>query len=153
MKTSAIILGLLLSFSAFAQKQTATNGKIYGRKPDTAAMLDASKLEGFMGRKVSVSTTIKGRVKKVTKTKGGWFTIDAGNGKEIAAHFQSYGTNIPVSLAGHYVVVQGVAAKQFLADDLQHFAGDTVTGKKQHVQKRNANHVVSFAVTGLMVER
>ncbi|MCR8557882.1 DUF4920 domain-containing protein [Mucilaginibacter sp. BJC16-A38] len=154
MKTFAITACLLFSLSAFAQKQTPLpHGMIYGTKPDTSAMLDATKLETFMGKMTRISTTIKGRVINVTKPKGGWFTIDAGNGKVIAAHFKNYGTTIPAALRGRYIIAQGVAAKQFIADDLQHFAGDTVNGKKQHTTKTNAKHVLSFEVAGLMVER
>ena len=154
MKALALIFSLLFSLSAFAQKQTPLpHGMIYGTKPDSSAMQEATKLEAFMGKKTRISTTIKGRVIKVTKQKGGGFTIDAGKGKIIAAHFKNYDVTIPKALSGRYIITQGVAAKQFMADDLQHFAGDTVTGKKQHTTKTNAKHVLSFEVTGLMVER
>ncbi|MDP9078623.1 MAG: DUF4920 domain-containing protein [Bacteroidota bacterium] len=154
MKTLIIIFCLLFSLSAFAQKKAPLpHGTIYGTKPDTGAMLDATKLEAFMDKKTRISTTIKGRVISVTKPKGGWFTIDAGNGKVVAAHFKNIGTTLPASLSGHQIIVQGVAAKQFIADDLQHFAGDTVKGSKQHTAKTNAKHVLSFEVAGLMVER
>jgi hypothetical protein len=153
MKALALILGLLFSLSTFAQKQTPLpHGTVYGTKPDTGAMLDAAKLEAFMGKKTRISTTVKGRVLNVTKPKGGRFTIDAGNGKVIAAHFKNYGVNVPANLKGKYIIAEGVAAKQFIADDLQHFAGDTATGKKQHAVKTNAKHRLTFEVKGLMVE-
>jgi pectate lyase len=153
MKTSAIIFILLFSLSAFAQKQAPLpHGTVYGTKPDTTTIQDAAKLEAFMGKKTRISTAVKGRVLNVTKQKGGWFTIDAGNGKVIAAHFKNYGVNIPAELKGKNIIAEGVAAKQFIADDLQHFAGDTVSGKKQHAVKTNAKHKLTFEVKGLMVE-
>jgi len=156
MKALSIIFGLviLLSFPALAQKQAALpHGTVYGTKPDTTAMQNATALEAFMGKKARITTTIKGRVINVTKQKGGWFNIDGGNGKVIAAHFKNYGINLPASLKGKYIVAEGVAAKQFISDDLQHFAGDTAIGKKQHTVKTDPKHVLTFEVKGLMVEQ
>jgi len=42
--------------------------------------------------------------------------------------------------------------KQFIADDQQHFAGDTVTGKKQHEVKTNPKRRLSLEVKGMMVD-
>jgi len=105
-----------------------------------------------MDTKTRISTTIRGRVIKVTKPKGGWFELDAGKGKIITAHFRNIGINIPVELKGKIVIVEGVAEKQFIADDLQHFAGDTVVGKKQHTVKTNPLRRLTFEVKGLMVD-
>ena len=115
--------------------------------------MKASQLEPYMNTRTSVSTTIEGTVLRVTKTKGGWFDIDAGNGKVIAAHFLTYDVTIPTTLKGHTVIIEGIAQKQFAANDLQHMAGDTVTGAKQHTSKANPKDKLSFEVTGLMVEK
>ena len=154
MKTIQIFFILLLfSQVSFAQKaQSLAHGKIFGSKPDTTSIVNAPKLEAFMDKKVRISTTIRGKVIRVTKQKGGWFDIDAGNGKIIAAHFKIYNITIPGDLKGRMIVADGVAAKQFTADDQQHFAGDTVTGKKQHAVKTNPKQRVTFEVNGLMVE-
>ncbi len=111
-------------------------------------MLNASGVEAFMGKKTRISTTIKGQVLRVTKTKGGWFEIDAGHGKIINAHFKTYNVTIPMALAGHYIIAEGVAEKQFTADDGQHLAG----GDKEHGIKANPKQNLTFEVTGLMVE-
>ncbi len=154
MKTIQILFVLILSsLVSFAQKQQPlAYGKIFGDKPDTTAVVNAPKLEAFMDKKVRISTTIRGKVIKVTKRQGGWFDIDAGNGKVIAAHFKIYNITIPEELKGRTIVAEGVAAKQFIADDQQHFAGDTVTGKKQHSVKTNPKQRLTFEVKGLMVE-
>lgn len=141
------------SFAASAQKRPSLpHGTVFGKKPDVVAMLKATEVEAFMGKKTRISTTIKGKVIKVTKTKGGWFEIDAGNGKIIEAHFKEYNITLPTDLKGHEIITEGVAQKQFIADDLQHFAGDTVKGKKQHAVNTNPKHKLTFEVTGLMVE-
>jgi hypothetical protein len=144
-----------LSFSVIARAQSGAplqHGTVFGTKPNTTSMMKASQVEAFMNTKTRVSTTIEGKVIKVTKPAGGWFELDAGNGKTINAHFKVYNINLPAGLAGHTVIIEGVAQKQFIADDSQHLAGDTVNGKKQHTVNANPKQRLSFEVTGLMVE-
>ena len=154
MKLRLFSLAVLLSTSVLAQQHTPLpHGMIYGQKPDTVAMMDATKVEAFMGKKTRISTTIAGKVTRVTRQKGGWFEVDAGNGKIIAAHFKNYNVTIPTDLVGRRVIIEGVAAKQFIADDLQHLAGDTVIGKKQHKVKTNPKRELTFEVKGLLVDK
>lgn len=153
MKTTCLLLALLISSCLFAQTHASVvHGMVYGTKPDTAQIVKASNIEAFMGKKTRISAALRGKIIKVTKQKGGWFDIDAGNGKVISAHFKNYGVNIPTELKGRTIVADGVAQKQFIADDQQHFAGDTVNGKKQHAIKTNSKHRLTFEVKGLMVE-
>jgi plasmid maintenance system killer protein len=153
MKTICLLLVLLFSITVFAQtNKRLLHGTTFGTKPDTTAMVAAAKLEAFMAQKIRITIAIRGKVIKVTKQKGGWFDLDAGNGKVIAAHFKNYDINIPPALKDCTVIAAGVAQKQFIADDQQHFAGDTVKGKKQHDVKVNPKHRLIFEATGLMVE-
>jgi hypothetical protein len=146
-KTIFLLQALLFSFAAFAQtSKQLPHGTTFGKKPDETAIVSADKLQAFMAQKPRISTTVKGKVIKVTKEKGGWFELDAGGGKVIAAHFKDYNINIPADLKGRMVIVEGVAQKQIVADDQQHFAGD-----KQPSSKNDLNHL-SFEATGLMVE-
>lgn len=154
MKIFTSIVLLIISTSALAQKkEPLPHGMVFGQKPNMRAMMNADKLEAFMGKKTRISTTITGRVIKVTREKGGWFDLEAGAGKVIAAHFKDYNITIPAHMAGRTVIIEGVAAKQFVADDLQHLAGDTVVGKKQHKVKTDAKRKVTFEVKGLMVDK
>ncbi|HEX3385808.1 MAG TPA: DUF4920 domain-containing protein, partial [Mucilaginibacter sp.] len=114
----------------------------------TSGAMDITKLEEFMGAKARVSVAIKGKILKVTKEKGGWFTMDEGKGQTIAAHFKNYNVTIPSSLAGRTVIVDGVASKQFVADDQQHLAGNAGSGKAS--SKRKA---IAFAVNGMFVDK
>jgi hypothetical protein len=153
MKAICLLLVPLFSIAVIAQtNKRLLHGTTFGTKPDTTAMVTASKLEAFMAQKTRITIAIRGKVIKVTKQKGGWFDLDAGNGKVIAAHFKNYDINIPATLKGCTVIAAGVAQKQFIADDQQHFAGDTVKGKKQHDVKTNPKHRLIFEATGLMVE-
>jgi Domain of unknown function (DUF4920) len=153
MKPLLALCLLLFTATTFAQHTPLPHGMVFGTKPDITQMMAAPKLEAFMGNKTRISTTIEGKVLQVTKTKGGWFTIDAGNGTIIAAHFKNYIITIPTDLKGRTVIIEGVAAKQFIADDLQHIAGDTVAGKKQHTVNANPKSRISFEVSGLMVDK
>lgn len=154
MKLLTFIVLLFTPAMVLAQKEAPLpHGMVYGQKPDTTAMMSADKVEAFMGKKTRISTTIEGRVIRVTREKGGWFELDAGAGKVISAHFKNYNIKIPANLAGRKVIVEGVAAKQFIADDLQHLAGDTVTGKKQHKVKTDPKRKVTFEVKGLFVDK
>lgn len=154
MKTAYLLLfALIFSIAASAQKHAApVHGTVYGDKPDTTGVMPANRVEEFMDKKTRVSVAVHGKVLKVIKSKGGWFEVDEGKGKIISAHFKNYDVTIPASLAGKTVVMDGVAQKQFIADDQQHFAGDTVTGKKQSKVKTDPKHRLTFEVKGLMVE-
>jgi len=150
MKAITFLLALSISASGFAQHHhSLSRGTVYGSKPNDAATIKAENLEAYMSKKARISTTISGRITRVTKSKGGWFDIDAGHGKIIAAHFRDYKVTIPDDLKGKYVLAEGVAEKQFIADDGQHLAG----GDKQHGSKANAKQHLIFEVTGLMVEK
>jgi len=150
MKPLILLSALLLSFAVSAQQHNAVpHGMVYGSRPNTVGMMDASKVYAFMDTKTRISTTIKGKIIKVTNPKGGWFELDAGNGKYIAAHFKTYNVNIPADLAGHTVIIEGVAEKQFVADDNQHLAGG---GGKQQSEKTDRNQILTFEVTGMSVQ-
>ncbi|HZX57196.1 MAG TPA: DUF4920 domain-containing protein [Mucilaginibacter sp.] len=151
--TFLLLFALIFSLSAFTQnKTTPLHGAVYGDKPDTTGVMSANKVEEFMDNKTRVSVAVRGRVLKVTQQKGGWFIIDEGKGRIINAHFKNYNVTIPASLAGKTVVMDCVAQKQFIADDQQHFAGDTVNGKKQSQVKTNPKRRLTFEVKGLMVD-
>jgi hypothetical protein len=150
MKILTGITAILLSVNVFTQTPLP-HGMVYGVKPDTTAMLPSNKMELFMGKRTRISTTIKGKVLKVTRPRGGWFTIDAGNGRAIEAHFKNYKINLPRDIQGRTVIVEGVAAKQFVANDMQHYAGDTVIKKKKQRVRANPKQLLAFEVKGLMV--
>lgn len=154
--TKFVLLAWIAIFTtvAFAQKTTPLpHGMVFGSKPSNIEQMPASKLETFMGKRSRITVVIYGRILRVTKEQGGWFEMDAGNGKIISAHFRDYNIKLPTALKGREVIIDGVAEKQFIADDLQHLAGDTVQGKKQHEVKTNPKQKLTFEVKGLMVNK
>jgi len=149
MKFYLLFLAALLNINTMAQPQP--HGMVYGSKPNLTGMLPSTKLDAFMGKRTRISVAISGRVTQVTEAKGGWFDLDAGNGRIITAHFKNYHINLPLNLKNHYVLIEGVAQKKFLADDRQHFAGDN--DSKLHNMKPNPKQVMLFEVTGLVVDK
>jgi hypothetical protein len=147
-----LLLVIAVTFiSTLLMAQTLPHGMVYGTKPGTIGRMPASQLEAAMGKRTRISTVVTGRILRVTKSKGGWFDLDAGKGRVIDAHFSKSGINLPEKLKGHQVIVEGIAQKQFIADDMQHFAGDPIKDK-QHSVKTDAKHRLTFEVKGLMVE-
>ena len=145
MKAVYLLLALsLFSSFLFAQDKKPLHGKIFGNKPG-AVIVNAEKLESYMDARARMRTTVKGKILNVVKEKGGWFTLDAGDGNVIAAHFAKYDVDIPADLKGQTVIVEGVAQKQSALSDQQHLAGKKQPGDKTTNQ-------LSIEVTGLMVE-
>ncbi|MEO7213237.1 DUF4920 domain-containing protein [Mucilaginibacter sp.] len=151
--------GIFFLLMAFAGQQCLSqkppplpHGMVFGIKPTDIAPTAASQIEASMAKKTRVTTAIVGRVIRVTKSKGGWFEMDAGKGKIINAHFKNYGINLPKALRGRIVIIEGVAQKQFIADDMQYFAGDTVVGARQHKINVRPTQRLTFEVRGLMVD-
>ena len=132
-----------------AQKRTPLpHGMVFGAAPDRVNMHKAEDLETFMGKRTRTSAAVIGRVIRVTKPKGGWFEMAAGNGKIIQVHFQDYKTSLPADLKGLEVIIAGVASKQFVADDKQSFAGGSPAN-----QPRGITGGLEFEATGLYVNR
>lgn len=143
-----LVLIFALFICNYTDAQNLPHGTIYGHKPSAAGLVPASKLENFMGKRTRISVSIAGVITNVIKTKGGWFNIDGGRGKSIVAHFKNTGISIPMSLKGHRVIVEGVAEKQFNANDKQHYAGNNSKANT----KKTAVGNINFEVTGLKVE-
>ncbi|MDB5287433.1 MAG: hypothetical protein JWR05_2382 [Mucilaginibacter sp.] len=153
-KSAVLLICFLCAINSIAQKKAALpHGMVFGDKPKGIAPVSATKIEALMGQKIRQTTAIRGKIINVTKEKGGWFMMDAGAGKTIDAHFANYNVTLPKAIAGRIVIIEGVAQRQLIADDLQHFAGDTVTGSKQHKTKVNPKQRITFEVRGLMVDK
>jgi Domain of unknown function (DUF4920) len=147
MKKIFLLAVCLFAATAFAQHTPLPRGTVYGTQPEGAGIVFADNLAKSMGQRITIVTSIKGKVLKVTKQKGGWFTIDGGKGTIIYAHFKDYRVTIPADLAGHTILADGVATKQFVSDDSQHLAG--TKGKES---RDNPKQSLKFEVSGLMVQ-
>ena len=148
-----IIPLVFASFMLPVQKHTSLpHGMTFGQKVNPLDKIPATDVEAFMGKKTRISTTLTGTILKIDTPKGGWFQMDAGQGRIIKVHFKNYNVVLPIDLKGRSVMIEGVAQKLFIADDMQHFAGDTVKGTKQHKSNVNPKQRLTFEATGLVVE-
>lgn len=149
MKLLSLFIAMLLSFNTYAQQTPLPHGMVFGQRPDTTMIVAATKAAAFMGKKIRVNTTIKGRVSNVTKEKGGWFKLDAGGGKVISAHFKNYNVTLPKALKGRIVIIEGVAVKQVDPTNGQRFGGNVAASKDNVLQRKNV--ALNFEVSGLML--
>ena len=149
MKQVVLLILVPLTLNVSAQQTPLPHGMVFGQKPDTTIIVEATKTESFIGKKIRVNTTIRGRVVNVIKQKGGWFTMDAGHRKLISAHFKNYGVVLPAALKGRVVIIEGIAVKQTDATNGQRFGGNMAGGKDNTRQKKDAE--LTFEVSGLMV--
>ena len=149
MKRFVLFILILIGFKTYAQQTPLPHGMVFGQKPDTTIIVAATKAEAFMGKKIRINTTIRGRVINVTKQKGGWFKLDAGGGKAISAHFKNYDVTLPMALKGRVVIIEGVAVKPVDATNGQRFGGNTAVDKDIVLQKKTV--ALTFEVSGLMV--
>lgn len=154
LKSVVFLVCFLLAIPGIAQNKTPLpHGMVFGNKPTTIAPVPATKIETLMGKKNRQTTAISGKILKVIKEQGGWFDMDAGASKIIVAHFENYNIKLPKAITGRTVIIEGVAQRLLNPDDLQHFAGDTVTAIKEHRQKADPKHRITFEVSGLMVDQ
>jgi hypothetical protein len=147
-----IALGALAFGFTPIQNNKYAHGTVFGEKPNVSQVVEASKLESFLGRRTGITTAVKGKILKVKNPKGGWFDLDAGNGKIIAAHFKNYNVNLPAGLKGHTVIADGVVQHPLNSAAMQHFAGDKdkkATGAKQQPAKKDT---LMLVVRGLIVQ-
>ncbi|MBS7565880.1 DUF4920 domain-containing protein [Mucilaginibacter sp. Bleaf8] len=146
----ALLLVILAAGNISAQKRTPLpHGMVFGAKPSTVSLIPASRLNAYMDKRARVTAAIVGTVAEVTKSKGGWFTMKAGKGQVIAAHFKNYNINLPKALKGREVIISGKASKQFNAFDAQREAGD----RRRNVTRPGTKQPISFEVEGLMVNK
>jgi hypothetical protein len=149
MKLLSLICFLFISVTP--AQQAIPHGMVYGHKPSRTGLILATNLEKYMGKRTRISASVSGRVTLVTKSKGGWFDVDAGGGRIITAHFKDYTVTIPKSLKNRYIIMDGVAQKKMIADDSQHYAGGS--DSRQHTMKANPLQLLMFEVRGLMVTK
>lgn len=145
-----LLLALLCSLGGLAQNRISAlpHGMVFGNKPDTTTAMAVHQLQKFMGDKTRIITVLKGQILKVTKEKGGWFIINAGDKNTFSAHFQNYNINLPSAIAGRIVIIDVVAKKVFDAANNQHFVGDTNASPQSDKQP---TPTIVLEVRGLMV--
>ncbi|MES2275387.1 MAG: DUF4920 domain-containing protein [Bacteroidota bacterium] len=145
-----LFLWIVLILPLSVEAQHLPFGTVFGSKPGHTGLVTAANLDNYMGKRTRIKATVSGRITLITKAKGGWFDVDAGHGRIITAHFKNYGINLPANLKNRYILMEGIAQKQLVADDHQHYAGGN--GSRNGSKPAN-KQLLMFEVSGLEVRK
>lgn len=110
----------------------------------------AIKTEEFLGLVSDDEAVYKvsGVIEEVCQMKGCWMTLKNESGENIRVTFKDYGFFVPKDISGSEVIIEGVASKEILSEDVaQHYAED---GNKEYDESmRNS---ISFVADGVLVK-
>ncbi|MEP0987417.1 DUF4920 domain-containing protein [Ekhidna sp.] len=91
---------------------------------------------------------VRGVIEEVCQMKGCWMVLKNDQGANIRVTFKDYGFFVPKDISGREVIVEGVANKEVLEEDVaRHYAEDG--GKEYDESMRNA---ISFVAKGVLVK-
>lgn len=90
---------------------------------------------------------VKGVVEEVCQMKGCWMTLKNEEGVSIRITFKDYGFFVPKDISGREIILEGVAFKEVLEEDVaKHYADDG--GLEYDESMRNQ---ISFVADGVLV--
>lgn len=94
------------------------------------------------------SYKVSGVIEEVCQMKGCWMTLRNEAGENIRVTFKDYGFFVPKDISGSEVIIEGVASKEVLSEDVaKHYAEDG--GKEYDESMRNT---ISFVADGVLVK-
>ena len=92
---------------------------------------------------------VKGTVEEVCQMKGCWMTLRNEKGENVRITFKDYGFFVPKDISGSEVILEGVASKEVLEEDVaRHYAED---GNKEYDE--SMRNTVSFVAEGVLVAK
>ena len=112
---------------------------------------NAISTEEFLSAVSEVEATYKlsGTIEEVCQMKGCWLTLKNEEGLNVRVTFKDYGFFVPKDISGSEVILEGVAFKEVLDEELaRHYAED---GKKEY--KESMRHSISFIASGVLVAK
>lgn len=90
---------------------------------------------------------IRGTVEEVCTKKGCWMTLKNNQGANIRITFKDYGFFVPMDIAGKEVIVEGVAQKELLDEEVaRHYAED---GGQEYDEAMRSS--VTFVAHGVLL--
>lgn len=144
-----ILLGVALTFTAFAQQEPAHFGEEISEK---GALLPADFLKTMDG-KTETETKVKAKITNVCQMKGCWMTLDMGNGEEVMVRFKDYGFFVPKDAAGKTAVVKGKAfIDNISVETLRHYAEDAGKSKEEINAITEPEQRLSFTAEGVIIQ-
>ncbi|NQZ77610.1 MAG: DUF4920 domain-containing protein [Ekhidna sp.] len=138
---------LLLVFVLFA---CTSQTEKFSKHGEEISSEDALTTEDFLGKVSDEEQTFKvrGVIEEVCQMKGCWMVLQNDQGANIRVTFKDYGFFVPKDISGREVIVEGVANKEILAEDVaKHYAEDG--GKEYDESMRDA---VTFVAKGVLVK-
>lgn len=91
---------------------------------------------------------VRGIIEEVCQMKGCWMTLRNDEGANIRVTFKDYGFFVPKDISGREVIIEGVANKEMLEEDIaRHYAEDG--GKEYDESMRNS---ITFVANGVLVK-
>lgn len=94
------------------------------------------------------SYKVKGVIEEVCQIKGCWMTLRNETGANIRVTFKDYGFFVPIDISGTEVIIEGLAAKEILDEDVaRHYAED---GGKEYDESMRST--ISFVAHGVLVK-
>jgi hypothetical protein len=131
----------LMSCSTNDQKYQSFGAEVSNSQDVTIDELIASVNEN------EATFKVKGIVEEVCQMKGCWMTLKNDKGASIRITFKDYGFFVPKDISGREVILEGVAFKEKLAEDVaKHYADDG--GLEYNEEMRNQ---ISFIAKGVLV--
>lgn len=92
---------------------------------------------------------VRGVIEEVCQMKGCWMVLKNDQGANIRVTFKDYGFFVPKDISGSEVIVEGIANKEVLEEDVaRHYAEDG--GKEYDESMRNS---ISFVAKGVLVKQ
>ncbi|MEQ9467295.1 MAG: DUF4920 domain-containing protein [Ekhidna sp.] len=138
------LLILLVAFGCNTSKEKFAS---YGGEISSG---DAITTIDFLSKVSEEESTFKvrGVIEEVCQMKGCWMTLRNEEGANIRVTFKDYGFFVPKDISGREVIIEGVAIKEVLDEDVaRHYAEDG--GKEYDESMRNS---ISFVAEGVLVK-
>ena len=143
MKVFSSFLLMLLVFSCTTPDK---NYQAFGEEFSSDKYVDVSELLTQVNENES-SFRVKGVVEEVCQMKGCWMTLKNEEGVSVRITFKDYGFFVPKDISGREVILEGVAFKEVLEEDVaKHYAEDG--GVEYDESMKNQ---ISFVATGVLV--
>ena len=143
MKLFSSFLLMLLVFSCATPDK---NYQAFGEEFSSDKYVNVSELLTQVNENES-SFRVKGVVEEVCQMKGCWMTLKNEEGVSVRITFKDYGFFVPKDISGREVILEGVAFKEVLEEDVaKHYAEDG--GVEYDESMKNQ---ISFVATGVLV--
>ncbi|MFK7953444.1 MAG: DUF4920 domain-containing protein [Ekhidna sp.] len=137
----ALFAALVVSCNTPEKQYQSFGNEISSEKVENLSTLLASVDENESTFKV------KGVVEEVCQMKGCWMTLKNEDGASVRITFKDYGFFVPKNISGKEVILEGVAFKEMLEEDVaKHYAEDG--GLEYDESMRDQ---ISFVASGVLV--